>query len=217
MRQSVHTPISDLRHIRGLMERSRFFIGLSGLSGIGAGVSALLGVAAVVSYQWAGGNDLVLIAEDINRTTTHPRGIAPVPFLLLVAVLILLGALGSGYVFTRRRVERLGHELYDPRTYKMLTNLALPLAVGGIFCLALVYHAEGGLIGPTTLIFYGLALLNGSSFVSEELRLLGLLEIGLGLIALFFVGYGLYFWALGFGVFHIGYGWWMYRKYDAHE
>jgi hypothetical protein len=80
-----------------------------------------------------------------------------------------------------------------------------------------VYHAEGGLIGPTTLIFYGLALLNGSSFVSEELRMLGLLEIGLGLIALFFVGYGLYFWALGFGVFHIGYGWWMYRKYDAHE
>jgi hypothetical protein len=199
------------------MERSRYFIGLSGLSGVGAGISALLGVAAVVAYQWAGGNDLEFIAEDIRLRSTHPWGIAPVPFLVAVATLVVAGALGSAYVFTRRRVDRLGYALFDEKSFKLVSNLALPLVVGGVFCLALVYHAVGGLIGPTTLIFYGLALINGSSYVSEEVRLLGMLEIGLGLVALFFLGYGLYFWALGFGIFHIGYGLWMYREYEAHE
>ena len=215
MSTNINTPISDLKHIRQLMERSRYFIGLSGLSGVGAGCSALLGVAMVAAYQWAGGNDLVFISEDIGLTTNHPWGIAPVAFLFLTATLVVAGAFASGYFYTRRRVEQLGFRIDDPKTYKLLYNLALPLAVGGLFCAALIYHALGGLIGPTTLIFYGSALVNGSNFVSEELRTLGYMEIVLGLIALFFLGYGLYFWALGFGVFHIAYGIWMYYKYDA--
>ncbi len=215
MASTIYTPISDLKQIRQLMERSRYFIGLSGLSGVGAGCSALLGIALVVAYQWTGGNDLVFIAEDIRLNTAHPWSIAPVPFLTVTAVLVVAGALGSGYFYTRRRVEQLGHRLHDPKTYKLLFNLALPLAVGGVFCAALIYHALGGLIGPTTLIFYGLALVNGSNFVSEELRVLGYLEVLLGLVSLFFIGYGFYFWALGFGVFHIAYGVWMYYKYDA--
>jgi hypothetical protein len=36
----------------------------------------------------------------------------------------------------------------------------------------------------------------------------------LGLINLFFVGYGLYFWAAGFGVLHIIYGGYMWWKYE---
>ncbi len=215
MPAKILTPISDLQHIRQLMERSRYFIGLSGLSGVGAGCSALLGISLVAAYQWAGGQEVVFIAADIRSTSAHPWGIAPVPFLALTAAVVLVGALSSGYYFTRRRVEQLGHQLHDAKTYKLLFNLALPLAVGGVFSAALLYHALGGLIGPTTLIFYGLALVNGSNFVSEELRLLGYLEIGLGLMSLFFIGYGIYFWAVGFGVFHMAYGAWMYYKYDA--
>jgi len=36
----------------------------------------------------------------------------------------------------------------------------------------------------------------------------------LGLLALEFFGYGLYFWMLGFGVMHVIYGGIMYWKYD---
>ncbi|MBB4078174.1 hypothetical protein GGR28_000775 [Lewinella aquimaris] len=215
MSRTVHTPISDLRHIRHLMERSRYFIGLSGLSGVGAGCFALLGIAAVVAYQWAGGSDLVFITEDVRLNAPHPWGISPLMFLLTNAAVVVSGALACGYFFTRRRVIRLGYTIQDPKTYKLVVNICVPLAVGGIFCLALVYHAQGGLIGPTTLVFYGLALLNGSNFATEELRTLGYMELALGLLSLFFVGYGLYFWALGFGVFHIAYGIWMYLKYDA--
>ena len=43
---------------------------------------------------------------------------------------------------------------------------------------------------------------------------LGLSEIVLGILAGFFLNYGLLFWALGFGVMHIVYGIRMYHKYD---
>ncbi|WP_116124519.1 hypothetical protein [Lewinella sp. IMCC34183] len=217
MSRNISTPISDLSRIRSLMERSRYFIGLSGLSGIGAGISALLGVVAVVAYRWAGGNDLAYISEDLYANAAHPWGMAPLPFLVVTAAGVVLLALASSYVFTHRRVRRLGHSIDDPKTYKLIANLAVPLMAGGVFCLGLLYHGAPGLIGPATLVFYGLALLNGSNFVSEALRVLAYLEIGLGLLALFVPGYGLYFWAAGFGFLHIGYGAWMYRKYDANE
>jgi hypothetical protein len=43
---------------------------------------------------------------------------------------------------------------------------------------------------------------------------LGICEIGLGLIASIYMGYGLLFWAVGFGVLHIIYGIVMYMKYE---
>jgi len=207
-------PINDLREIRSLMERSSYFMGLSGLSGVGAGLFALAGVALVVAYQWAGGNDLVFISRSLRLTADHPWGIAPLPFLVLTAGGVFLGAVACGYFFTVRRVKQLGRELFNKKTYQLAWHLFFPLAVGGIFCLALIYHEHGGFIGPATLIFYGLSLLNGSGYAREELSYLGYLEIALGLISCFFIGYGLHFWALGFGVLHIGYGIWMYRKYD---
>ncbi|MEM6771771.1 MAG: hypothetical protein AAF597_14405 [Bacteroidota bacterium] len=214
MSQNIQTPISDLRQIRSLMERSSYFIGLSGLSGIGAGCFALAGCLLTAAYQWAGGQELVFISRSLRLTSEHPWGIAPLPFLVLMATGVFVGAVGCGYYFTVRRARRRGQEILDKKTYKLLFHLAVPLVVGGIFSLALIYHEHGGFIGPTTLIFYGLALLNGSGYAKEELSYLGYLEITIGLISCFFIGYGLHFWALGFGVLHIFYGLWMYRKYE---
>jgi len=213
MSRSIANPINDLREIRSLMERSRYFMGLSGLSGVGAGLFALAGCALVVAYQWAAGHELVFISRTV-RMTDHPWGIAPLPFLVLTAGVVFLGAVSCGYFFTVRRAKSLGQELFHKKTYQLAWHLFFPLAVGGIFCLALIYHEHGGFIGPATLIFYGLSLLNGSGYAREELSYLGYLEIALGLTSCFFIGYGLHFWALGFGVLHIAYGIWMYRKYD---
>lgn len=213
MSNYIANPINDLREIRSLMERSSYFIGLSGLSGIGAGLFALAGVALTITYQWAGGHDLVFIHRSLGLAS-HPWGIAPLPFLVMMAGFVFTGAMACGYYFTVRRARRLGQKILDRKTYKLAFHLSVPLVVGGIFSLALIYHEHGGFIGPTTLIFYGLALLNGSGYAREELSYLGYLEIVLGLISCFFIGYGLVFWAIGFGVLHIGYGLWMYHKYD---
>lgn len=96
----------------------------------------------------------------------------------------------------------------------MLVNLSVPLVTGGIFCLVLFYHGLIGLIAPATLVFYGLALMNAGRFSLEEISYLGLSEIILGLVCLIFLGYGLIFWALGFGVLHIVYGILMYVRHD---
>ena len=65
------------------------------------------------------------------------------------------------------------------------------------------------------LIFYGLALINGSKYTVSDIKYLGLIEVVLGCIGLFInPGYGLYLWAFGFGVLHIVYGIIMWRKYD---
>lgn len=215
MQNPVANPISDLREIRSIMERSRYFIGLSGLSGIGAGVFALIGVWLTVLYQWAGGGSVVFILRSWGNALDHPWGIQPLVFLFLNGAFVFSGAILSGIYFTQRRAERHGQLMKDKKAYTFLFHLSVPLIVGAIFCIALIYHEQGALIAPATLIFYGLALLNGSGYAREELSNLGYLEITLGLIACFFPGYGLHFWAIGFGIFHLIYGAWMYRKYDA--
>jgi hypothetical protein len=92
----------------------------------------------------------------------------------------------------------------------------LPLATGAVFCLILFSQGLSGLIAPSLLIFYGLALLNGGKFSFEEISYLGISEIVLGLIALAFIsmGQGLLFWAAGFGGLHILYGILMYLRHD---
>ncbi len=70
------------------------------------------------------------------------------------------------------------------------------------------------IVSPACLIFYGLALVNASNYTYKDVRYLGYSQILLGLITALIPGYGLVFWALGFGVFHIAYGTMMHFKYD---
>jgi len=205
--------LENLSEIRSLMERSSRFISLSGLSGVAAGIFALLGAAAVYLYldmsPFAGRK-----AYYVEALTTYKWGMDYMTFFLVDAALVLLLALASGIFFTTKKARKKGQKIWDPLTIRLLLNMAIPLAAGGIFCLGLLYHGEFGLVAPATLIFYGLACVNASKYTLSDIRYLGLLEIGLGLIAVFNVGYGLEFWAVGFGILHIIYGTLMYFKYD---
>ena len=90
----------------------------------------------------------------------------------------------------------------------------MPLAAGAGFILAMLRYDEWRFVAPSCLIFYGLALVNASKYTLTDIRYLGYCEIILGLINMFFIGYGLYFWAIGFGVLHIVYGAIMWFKYE---
>ena len=71
------------------------------------------------------------------------------------------------------------------------------------------------LVAPATLVFYGMTLFNAGKFTLDEVRYLGICEMILGLVAAIYIGYGLLFWAIGFGVLHIIYGavmWWKYER-----
>jgi hypothetical protein len=93
--------------------------------------------------------------------------------------------------------------------------MAIPLLTGGIFSIGLLDHGGWNYVAPACLVFYGLALVNASKYTLTDIRYLGLLEITLGCICMYFPHEGLYFWTAGFGILHIIYGlimWWKYER-----
>jgi hypothetical protein len=196
----------DLESIRHLMERSVKFVSLSGLSGILAGVYALIG-AAIAYYQ--------IYSGEATRTVEYYQGNIPVvKNLILVAIAVLVASVATGWLFSVRKAKKLNTKIWNETSRRLLMNLLVPLVVGGIFTLVLIYHGHYNMVASSVLIFYGLALINASSNLYDEMRYLGNCEIIVGLIAAFLPGFGLYFWALGFGGLHILYGVVMYKKYD---
>jgi len=206
-------PHEELAHIRGLMDRSTRFLSLSGLSGVIAGA---LGLAGAAVARWYMDQHVVLRSDPLTYDVgplvevywTH------VMTLGSIALAVLVLAVSGAFWFTWRRSRSMGQSLWDASAQRMAINLILPLVAGGVFCLALVWHGLPGLVAPATLLFYGLALLNASKYTLDEIRWLGLSEVVLGLAASFWVGAGLLFWALGFGVLHIFYGSLMYLRHE---
>ena len=207
--------LETLSEIRSLMERSSKFISLSGLSGIAAGVIALLGAALVFLYLGKRPFDGELNTSLRNALSSGEKwGLAPMEFFVLVATSVLVTAIGAGIYFTTRKAARKGQKIWDSLTKRLLISLAIPLVTGGLFCIVLIRGGNVHLVAATMLIFYGLALVNASNLTLRDIFYLGISEIILGLIALNFVGLSLEFWAIGFGLLHILYGTLMYYKYD---
>ena len=208
-------PLAQLTEIRAIMERSSRFLSLSGLSGVGAGVVALVGAAAGNFYlqshypsEYGDAGYRHLIAS------TAAERQAALPFLLLLASVMIGVALLVAVYFTRRRTRHDGQTLWSGPARRLATALAVPLVTGGLFCLRLYLGGDAGMVVPGLLVFYGLALLNASKFTLDEIRWLGLTQIGLGLVCLLLPGWGLMFFGLGFGLGHIGYGLLMYSRYE---
>lgn len=203
MVEKYTSPEETLSEIKQLMERSSRFISLSGMSGVMAGTYALAGALAAYYY---------LYLQDVSSSAVYERDTTT--FLLADAALVLVLAVGTGIALTTRKARKDGNSLLDSAAKKLIINLCIPLFTGGLFCLGLIYRADWFYVIPSMLIFYGLALVHASKYTRDDVRSLGLTEIALGLISLFVAGWGLIFWALGFGVLHIIYGTYMYYKYE---
>ncbi|MEO6538569.1 MAG: hypothetical protein ABIT07_11590 [Ferruginibacter sp.] len=206
--------LETLQDIKRMMERSSRFISLSGLSGIAAGVCALIGAWLANPYIF-GIKDLF-----INQQIAPPEGTAADfsfifnTWLFWIAASTFLAALVSAFIFTYIKSKKEGIPLWGTTAQRLLLNVSVPLIVGGIFLMRLIYFGGFVLVAPGCLIFYGLALINASKYTLNEIKYLGYCELLLGIINLWFVGYGLYFWAFGFGILHIAYGAYMWWKYE---
>lgn len=135
-------------------------------------------------------------------------------FCVLIGLATLLATITTTYILTRKKAKKNGTQLWDQSSKNALERLLIHLLTGGIFCVAMMHLGMLGLITPLTLIFYDLALISASNFSYSIIKQLGIVEIVLGIVNLFFIGYGLYFWALGFGVLHIVYGTYVYLKFE---
>jgi predicted lysophospholipase L1 biosynthesis ABC-type transport system permease subunit len=207
----------ELASIRNIMERSSKFISLSGLSGVLAGIYALLGGAAAYYILYVmnplGGIHRRYYA--IDKEIGISVGVTDETYLLLfIAVLVLAASVITGIVLSFKKAKRNGQRIWSKTSQALLFNMATPLVAGGVLILILLFRGYYAVVSPASLIFYGLALVGASNFTFTDVKYLGLCEVLLGLIAACLPGYGLLFWAIGFGVLHIVYGSMMYFKYD---
>jgi hypothetical protein len=217
MKPAVQDPLAQLTEIRAIMERSSRFISLSGLSGVGAGVVALLGTAIGHYYlqQEYGAQEYGARGYERLFLTSQGERLAALPFLAGLAVGMIVLALLVAAFFTLRRTRRDGlRSIWTAPARRLAVALAIPLVAGGLFCLRLYLSNAVELVVPGMLVFYGVALLNGSKYTLDEIKYLGLTQIGLGLVALLLPEYGLLLFGLGFGLGHIGYGLLMYNRYE---
>ncbi len=206
--ETIESGLKDLSEIRAMMERASKFLSLSGLSGVSAGLVALVGAAAAYMLLDVHG----VSPFDVTRVAAIDAGLRV--SLIGLGILVLALSLLLSLVFSLRMARKQGRTLWGPATRHLLLMLAIPLVVGAIVTILLLYR---GLLWPmpaSMLIFYGLGMFSAGSFTFGEVRGLGMLEILLGLVALVLPQLGLLLWAAGFGLLHIAYGLFLYLKYE---
>jgi len=198
----------DIASIRSMMERSAKFISLSGLSGVLSGVYALVGATAAYFTVHYPVSPLRYRIESVQTPEVMFR-------LILIAGLVLVASISTGVWLSARKAKKYGVKLWTPTSRTLLLNMLVPLTAGGVFILIMLFTGHFGLAAPACLLFYGLALIQASANTYQEIRYLGFCEIVLGLVSALMPGYGLIFWAAGFGVLHMVYGAIMHNKYDT--
>lgn len=211
MKANLSNPKEDLQAIREIMERSSKFLSLSGLSGIFAGLCALIGAA----FAW-----FVILGSGSLFYDEYLCSVGASPFnqvtisLTIDAIIVLGTAILGAFYFSCRKARKSGQKLWTSSTRRLLWHLSIPLVAGGVFVMILIFRNSVDLVASATLVFYGLALVNAGKFTLGEIHYLGLTEILLGILAGIFVSHGLLFWTLGFGLMHIVYGTVMYYRHE---
>lgn len=205
--ESQTQPLEALKDIKRMMERSSRFISLSGWSGIAAGLCALAGA-------WLANKEI----EKFGHSFSENRRISVIELeknLLMIAAGVFVSALLLAFLFTYRRARLNKLPVWDTTARRLLLNTMIPICVGGLFIIGMLYNDVDMFVAPACLVFYGLALVHASKYTLGEVRYLGYAEMALGILNLWMLDKSLLLWALGFGICHIIYGalmWWKYER-----
>ena len=109
-------PINDLSEIRSMMEKASRVISLSGLSGIFAGLYAIIGAAIAYwyFYVYIVENNQSLIFSSLSLYNEVPV------FVVLLAALVFTLSVGSAVYFTTRNSKKKSLPLWDNTTKKLI-------------------------------------------------------------------------------------------------
>lgn len=195
--------LKDISEIKNLMNKSSRFISLSGLTGILAGIYALIGAAVTYYFVTTYSYGTLLLDGWVFKTIVF--------ILFLVAFLSIV----TGIYLTTKKAKKNGEKIWDTSSRRLIFNFLIPLVVGGLYILIILSQGRYGQTGGLMLIFYGLALINASKYSIGNIKYLGYSEVILCLLATLYPGYGFWIWVVGFGFMHIIYGTYMHFKYDV--
>ena len=210
--EKIISSSEDLKTIRKIMEESTRFLSLSGLSGIFAGFFAIIG--AIIAWLTVFDQNLIQLDKylaGINESELQKI----IKLLIINASVVLVLSVFIALYLSGRKARQSGKKIWTPVSKRLLVNFLVPLVTGGLFVIIAILRENYPMIIPGLLVFYGLSLVNAGKFTYSEVFYLGILEIIAGLTSIFFPGSGLLFWVFGFGLLHISYGFFMYRKYEV--
>lgn len=202
MKHHKEESLQVLADIKSIMDRSSRVLSLSGWSGIWAGLVAL----AATGIAYRGYSDVPGSEEPSMKVFVNE--------LVLLALLTLVVAVAGAFYFSYRKNKKQGQVTFNAAARKMIISMCIPMLAGGWMCGAFILNADFVYVIPVMLITYGLTLINSSKYTISDIRWLGLFEVLTGCIAFLKPEWQLYFWAFGFGVLHIIYGFIMWNKYD---
>jgi hypothetical protein len=210
--ENSNSSADDLKTIRKIMEESSRFLSLSGLSGVFAGLFAITG--ALIAWLFILKNGSIHY-DEFFRSLSEKETWTLRWQMIADAAAVLLLSVSFAVFFSNRKAKKDGKKFWTAVSRRLVVNFLIPLCTGGIFILILLFQHHGQMIAPAMLIFYGLALTGAGKFTYGEIFYLGLLEIATGLVSAGFPNYSIFFWIFGFGILHIVYGVFMYRKYES--
>lgn len=194
--------LKDITQIKDMMNKSSRFFSLSGLSGIMAGIYALIGAAIAYYLVSISGREYLILDGKIFN------------YILIDLVIVATLSIVTAIFLSVKKAKKNDEKLWNGTSKRLLTAFLIPLVTGGIYIIIKISSDHYGLTGSLMLIFYGLALVNASKYTIGNVKYLGYIEIVLGLICAIYPGYGFWFWVFGFGIMHILYGSLIYFKHD---
>lgn len=209
---SKEEQLQAISEMRNMMERSSRFLSLSGLAGVIVGLYAIVGI--ILAYFML---DISLLDPVDYNLLLNSEGELAMQICLPLFIdcfIVLLLSISTGIILATRNARKKQYIIWDATSKRMLINMLVPLLSGAIYCFILLNKMQIEFIAPATLIFYGLALFTASRYTIDDVRYLGVLQVMLGLVASYYVQYGLILWAVGFGLLHIVYGLFIYNKYE---
>ncbi len=199
------TPDQQIKAIHDMMERSSRFLHISGFAGVIAGMIALIAA-------WIAQDQFTFTPDSLDYDYTKMGGN---PWnILFLGLGTLIISFGLGFMLARRNARKHGASSWTATSRKMLGYFATPLLTGGLVIALFWLKGWVAMAAPLSLIFYGLSLLHASHFTLTDIRYLGIIEVILGLAAIFWIQHSLLIWGVGFGIVHIGYGMYIYLRYE---
>jgi hypothetical protein len=201
--------IRDIAEIRSMMERSSKFLSLSGWAGIMAGIYAIIG--AFIAYVFLNFNP-----GRLNHSLADPA-YSFMPDIIILGAIILTFSISTAIYFSYKKAKEKGANGWNATSKRLLISMGVPLVTGGILILILISRNLSDLILPFTLLFYGLSLYDAGRYTIDEVKVMGFIQIILGLLSTWLIEYSLLIWVFGFGIVHIIYGIYMHFKYERSE
>jgi len=180
-----------LRYIRETMASAAEFTAVPGWGGVAMGITALV-AAFVASRQ------------------TSPRA------WLIVWVVEAFIAVAIAAPAAATKAHRANSRLFSGPGRKFLLSFAPPIVVGGLLTYTLYQAGALTALPGVWLLLYGTAIVTGGAFSVRVVPVMGLCLMSLGAAALFMPAlWGDAFMAAGFGIIHVGFGWWIARHYGG--